>query len=109
MAYSQDFNTYQLIGRPQTIYFEDTGTGGADPNVIERHIYLEDNNGEYVVPSGTTTDYIVWPLATNPFSVDILDTDMAFNITVDWVTDADFALINDTGFLLISSTDKLLF
>lgn len=83
MAFSQSFVCSQVIGDPSRIYFEDTSTG-SDIGIVERRIYLQLYDGTYLVPSGTTTDYIVWPLAQTTFSVDILDADKAISIKVDW-------------------------
>lgn len=102
------FTVYQPIGNPSAIIFTDISTG-SDPNIIERHIYLQKADGTFLVPEGTTTDYIVWPLASATYQVtDILDKDRGLNITVEWDDgDVGFVLINDTYSLLINSVDKL--
>lgn len=108
MPLTPNFTATSILGSPSTIVFTDTSTG-SDSNVTERRIYLRTYNGSYLVPDGATTDYIVWPLATNPFYLDILPVDMAFDITVVWEgIQADFLLINSSDILLIDSSDKLL-
>lgn len=107
MSFNQSFTATQIIGSPRIIVFTDTSTG-TNTAIVERQIFLLKDDGTYLTPSGSSTDYIVWPLATNPFSLDILDRDMSFSITVLWVNDAGFRIINDTDFRLINSTDKIL-
>lgn len=68
-----------------TLTFTDTSTG-SDVTVTERRIYLQKYDQTYLVPVGTTTDYIVWPIADNSITLtDILDKDYALDITVVWV------------------------
>lgn len=108
MPLTENFSTSQVIGLPQRIYFTDTSTGN-DGSVGERRIFLQKEDGTYLTPDGSATDYILWPLATNPFYVDILDKDYALNVTVVWWGDEqDFLMINDTDSVLINSTDKFI-
>jgi len=85
MPLTPSFSVSQQVGSPSDIVFNDTSTG-SDSSLTERRVYLEKHDGQYLVPSGTTTDYIVWPLATNPFTISgILDKDYALNVKVDWI------------------------
>jgi len=109
MPLTQNFTVSSIKGSPSDLLFQDNSTG-SDSNLTERRIYLQKYNGQYLVPSGSTADYIVWPLATNPFILTgILDKDYALSIRVDWVADTFYSLINSVDILLINSTDKLLF
>lgn len=108
MAFVQSFTASSVLGRPSVISFLDTSTG-TDPNIVEKHIYLTKSDGTYLTPEGSTTDYIVWPTASNPFLLDILEKDMALQIDVEWDDgNVGFFLINATDSLLINSTDKFL-
>ena len=44
-----------------TFTLTDTSVG-SDVLIVSRHIKLELYDGSYLVPSGTTTDYINWPI-----------------------------------------------
>ncbi len=98
MALTQDFDTSQVIGSPSVIVLEDTSTG-TDAAVTTRRIYITDSEGNYVVPSGTTTDYVVFPVVSligDTIDIDCLDFDMAVSITVQW--------LNVSGTVLYSKT-----
>jgi hypothetical protein len=94
------FTISQTAGIPDKITITDTSTG--------RRIYLEKATGGYLVPDGTTTDYILWPLATNPFTFSVLKKDMALRIRVDWNDGNYFLKFNNTDFILINSADKII-
>ncbi len=86
MAFAESFTTSQLIGHPSAIVFVDTSTG-SDIDITERHIYLGKALGGFLVPSGTSTDYIIWPLADTTFQLDdILDKDRSLSVSVQWVS-----------------------
>lgn len=85
MALTPAFTVSQSAATPANVTFEDTSTG-SDAAVISRRIYITDSNGDAVVPSGTSTAYIEWPLATNPIEVeDLLTQDLAVTVTIQWL------------------------
>ncbi len=85
MPLTPAFTASQSAAQPSTVVFQDTSTG-SDVAVTQRRIYVTDNNGDPVVPSGTLTDYIQWPLATNPITVlSLLPADMACLVSVQWL------------------------
>jgi hypothetical protein len=84
MPYSQNFSVAQTSANPAYVVITDTSTG-TDVDIDSRRIYIQDSNGNYIVPTGTTTDYIEWPLIDNPISLNILTQDVAVNIKVDWL------------------------
>lgn len=102
MALTPNFSTAQIIGLPQNIVFVDESTG-SDVAITERRILLQQYNGDYLVPSGTLTNYIVWPLGVSSSIMiqDVLPVDMALNITVLWV--------NISGTTLYSKTELTVF
>ena len=106
MSFTPNFTTYQLAGSPSTIYLEDTSTG-SDVAITQRRIYITDYEGNYVVPSGTTTDYVNFPLIHNTIYIDCLTEDMALTVTVQWLDVNNVVLYDKTdliGFTLYNET-----
>ena len=109
MALTQDFSTEQVVGYPSQIVLTDDSTG-TDAAVTQRRIYLVDSEGEYVVPTGTTTDYVNFPLvllATDEITIDCLTEDAALDITVQWLDVSNVVLYSKTrlkGFTLYNET-----
>lgn len=92
MPFTQNFSTYQLGGSPSTIYVTDTSTG-SDAAIASRRVYLQNYEGDYVVPSGTTTDYVVFPLALGTtIAIDCLTEDSALTVSVEWLDSSDVVL-----------------
>lgn len=79
-----DFTAVQVAGLPSQILFTDTSTG-TDGAIVSRTIEMETDDGSFLVPQGTTTDYIVWALANTTKTVDALDKDYALILTVKWL------------------------
>lgn len=71
MSFSQNFIVAQTPANPAYILISDTSTG-SDPSIIGRRITITDCFGNYLVPTGTTTNYIDWPLLDNPISLNVL-------------------------------------
>lgn len=94
MPFSPSFTVGQNIETPAYVVFTDDSTG-SDVLVISRRIYVTDSQGDPVVPSGTTTDYISWPLATNPLTVNLLTEDTAVNVLVQWLDVSNAMLYED--------------
>lgn len=85
MAFAPEFSASQTASSPGSVVFEDTSTG-TDALIMSRVIFVTDCNGNYIVPTGTVTNYISWILATNPISVaNLLTEDKACNVTVQWL------------------------
>lgn len=84
MPLSPAFTVGQSVTAPYNVVFTDTSTG-SDVAVVSRRIYVTNSQGAYVVQSGNSNDYITWPLATNPITVDLLDEDIAVNVLVQWL------------------------
>ncbi len=84
MAFDASFSVVQS-GVATLIFTDDSS--GSDATITERRIFLQKYDGTYLVPSGTTTDYIVWDIDDSSITLtDILDRDYALNISVVWVT-----------------------
>ena len=95
MAISPSFTASQNSGTPNLIFLTDTSTG-TDVTIAKRRIYLLQSNGTYLVPTGTTTDYINWALADTTISLNVLIQDTALSITVQWLTSSDVVVANKT-------------
>ena len=85
MAYEVNFSVAQL--NVSTIQLINTSTG-SDAAIYERRIYLYQYNNTTIVPEGTTTAYILWPLADDEITLDVLNTDYCLNIKVDVLSSA---------------------
>lgn len=78
-----DFESSQDAGNITTATFTDTSSGLI--GVTGRLLYLRKADGTYLVPEGTTTDYIFWPASDNFIDVDgVLDKDYSLEVTVIW-------------------------
>lgn len=84
MAFSANFTASQVLGSGAIIVLSDVGTG-SDVNITQRRAYFAQASGAFLVPSGTTTNYVQWALSSNPINVNILTTDMALLITCQWL------------------------
>jgi hypothetical protein len=79
---------------------------GSDILVVARRITLTDCNGNTLVVSGTTTSYNLWPLVTNPITLDLLTTDTAVSILVQWVDVSGTALYSSTQSYCLANYGK---
>lgn len=95
MALTPNFATSQVIGSPSIVVLEDTSTG-SDVAITQRRVYLQTAAGTYLVPAGTSTDYIAWSYASATKSIDALSKDYAISITVQWLNVADAVLYTKT-------------
>ena len=85
MALTVNIEITQNNGNPAEFTIEDTSTG-SDPGITERRVYIYDSASNTVVPSGTTTNYTVWPIADSEITLNVLPRDMAYQIIVKWLT-----------------------
>lgn len=91
MPISPSFTASQSSGTPNIITLTDTSTG-TDTAVVSRRIYLLQSNGTYLVPEGTTTSYIAWPITNTSTrapltaALNVLTQDTALSIRVDWLS-----------------------
>lgn len=85
MPFTQSFTVAQTPLNPSIVVITDTSTGTPANPITERRITITDYAGNYVVPVGTTTNYIVWAVGVDPITLDLLTEDMALNIRVDWL------------------------
>ena len=105
MAYVQSFTVSQTALNPALVIFTDTSTG-TDGAITQRRITITDSQNNYIVVSGTTTNYNQWPLATNPISLNLLTTDLAVSIKVDWLSVTNVVLYTLTNQFCLSFFNK---
>jgi len=108
MAITVSFTATQVVGSPENIVITDASTG-TDVTAVNRRIYVTNAAGTYLVPSGTTTDYELFPLADGAVKTlsDILAQDTAANITLSYVDISGNVVATGTilkGFTLYNET-----
>jgi hypothetical protein len=90
MAIVANFSVSQNSGTPSIISLHDDSTG-TDLTITKRRIYLLQADGTYLVPVGTTTNYIEWAITDTanrtPLTTDlnVLLQDTALSINVQWL------------------------
>lgn len=84
MAFEQNFSVAQSYLDATSLQVADTSTG-TDVNITSRRIYIQDANGNYLVPSGTTTQYVLFPEPAATILINVLNQDYCLSITVQWL------------------------
>jgi len=87
LALTPSFSVSQPVGENSVLTILDTSTG-SDSDITGRRVYLRKSDGTFLVPTGTTTDYILWDYADTSIDIDCLDKDYALLITVQWLQDS---------------------
>ncbi len=95
MSLTPNFTASQSSGTPSIITLTDTSTG-SDVTIAKRRVYLLQANGTFLVPAGTTTDYIDWNLAQASIDLNVLSQDSALSITVQWLTSGNVVVTSKT-------------
>lgn len=95
MALTPSFTASQNSGTPNIITLTDTSTG-SDVTITKRRVFLLQSNGQYLTPTGTTTNYIDWSLADISINLDVLTQDTALSVTVQWLTASNVVVVNKT-------------
>lgn len=91
MAISPAFTVAQTPTAPAYVVVTDTSTG-SDASIASRRVYFQDAYGNYVVPSGTSTSYVEWAYADSSITINLLTTDLAVNVTVQWLDASNVVL-----------------
>lgn len=84
MPVTVNFSSSQDAGNIRVITLQDTSTGSGS-NITGRLVYLRKYNGDYLVPSGYTVDYVYWPYQAgigDTIDIDVLDKDYCLDISV---------------------------
>jgi hypothetical protein len=95
MALTVSFTVSQSTALPSTISLTDTSTG-SDGTITQRRVLLRKADGTYLVPEGTTTDYIEWDWAEPSIAIDVMDRDYALDIIVQWLNVSNQVVYTDT-------------
>lgn len=101
MPITPSFSVYQNSGMPSVINLTDTSTG-SDTSITKRRVYLLQANGEYLVPSGVTTNYVEWDItdvntrAPLNKQINVLEKDAALTIKVEWLTSLNVVVESKT-------------
>jgi len=96
LALTPAFSVSQTVGDESVITITDDSTG-SDVAITQRRVYLQKSDGTYLVPDGTTTDYVEWDWADASVDIDCLDKDYALFITVQWLDVTDVVLYDTDG------------
>lgn len=103
-----NFSSAQTFGLPSKVILTDTSTG-SDGAITQRRVYLRKPDGTFLVPSGTSTEYIQWAYAASSITIDALDKDYGLDIIVQWLNVSNTVLYDKTiptGLTLYNSTNS---
>jgi hypothetical protein len=106
MALTPNFSASQASGTPSIITLTDSSSG-SDVSVTQRRAFLLQSDGTYLVPNGTTTNYIQWAIGNTSINIDVLTQDTALSITVQWLDVSNNVLYSKTiafGFTAYNET-----
>lgn len=106
MALTPNFSIAQQLGYPENIDLTDTSTG-SDVAITQRRVYIQKSDGSFLVPSGTSTEYVEWPYADTEISIECLEQDEAVLITVQWLNVSNAVLYDksqNAGLTLYNET-----
>ena len=91
MPFAQNFSASVNFATPTLLSLLDTSIG-TDNAIASRRIYLTKADGTYLVPQGTSTNFIAWSYSVSFIDIDVLDRDYALNVTVQWLNSANVVL-----------------
>jgi len=90
---------------PTSVTVEDNSSG-SDAAIASRRIYFQTNQGTYLVVTGTTTDYEIWPYANASQTWNLLPTDHAISLTTEWLNVDGDVLYTFTGLYCLRQNNK---
>lgn len=101
-----NFTATQILGEPSEIFLTDTSTG-SNVAITQRRVYIRMANGIFIVPEGTSTEYIEWNYLDTTITINALLKDVAVTVIVEWL-DVSNAVLYDKyrnyGFTLYNRT-----
>lgn len=95
MALTPNFTATQSIGLPSVVILTDTSTG-SDGAITQRRAFLQTASATYLVPTGTTTNYVQWAYSAPSIQIDALPQDEALYVTVQWLNVSNAVLYTKT-------------
>jgi hypothetical protein len=105
MPLSPSFAVSQSAQTPSDVTLTDDSTG-SDAAIASRRAYISDSNGNYLVPSGVSTQYNAWPLASTSITLDILTEDKAVSILIQWLDASNVVLYSSTEQYCLAEYNK---
>ena len=96
MALTPNFSISQSIGLPSYVNVTDTSTG-SDVAITSRRVFFQDYLDNYLVQSGTTTNYELWAYADSSISLNLLTQATAVTCTVQWLDVNNVVLYTKTS------------
>lgn len=90
------FSVVQPIGFPSKLTVTDASSG-SDSNIASRRIYLAKDDGDFLKPTGTTTQYIEFPLGSNSITINCLDKDYAARLTLEFLDNTNDVIYSTEG------------
>ena len=85
MSFTANFSSSQGSTLNQLI-ITDTSTG-SDTNLTDRQIFLYKIDGSTLVPPGTSTLYVDFPIALgSTITIPVLDKDYSLSIVINWIS-----------------------
>lgn len=106
MPFSPSFTVGQSLSNPGAVTLTDDSSG-SDVLITQRRAYFTDEAGNYIVPSGTTTDYVAWALATNPITINsLLSVDTAVLILIQWLNSSNVVLYESSNEFCLRAYNK---
>lgn len=70
---------------PLSFIITDT-SAGTDAGLTDRRVTLYLSDGTTLVPTGSSTPYIDWPIANGPITISLLSRDYSINVNTIWVS-----------------------
>ncbi len=106
MSFTPAFNVSQSVD-PTSFTINDVSTG-SDGAITQRRIYLTTASNTTLVPTGTTTQYINFPLidGASIALVGILPVDYALSITLQWLNVSNAVLYTLTQDYCFTANDE---
>lgn len=105
MALTPSIAVSQSALTPQNVTITDDSTG-SDAAITSRRVYIQTADGDYLVESGTTTDYEVWAYADASITLDVLTEDQCVEIIVQWLNVSNAVLYTYTNQYALSEYNK---
>jgi len=102
------FTVSQSAISPENVTVTDTSTD-ITGSITQRRVFFQTTQGTYLVQSGTTTDYEQWALADTSDTWNILTTDQALSIIVQWLDVSNAIVETLTQVFCLSQYNKQFF
>lgn len=105
MSFSPSIVVSQSALTPSNVTILDD-SAGSDGAITKRRVYVQNAQGTYLVPSGTTTDYTQWALVDTSIVLNILTQDECVNIIVQWLSVTNVVLYTYENQYALSEYNK---